>query len=86
MTDAVKRLNEAMFDIKDKTRINAELWNPLALAICDVTDEIDRLRNAIYEYAEHVLIMEGTDFISSIVDDDLKTLMENICHKDPAKE
>lgn len=59
-------------------------FSPEAELCSLMADEIERLRNAIYDYAEHVLIMEGTDFISSIVDDDLRKLMERICHSDPA--
>ena len=47
MTDVVEELNGAMFCIKNKTRISADLWNPLAIAICEATDEIERMRWAL---------------------------------------
>ena len=59
MTDIIERLNDAMFDIKDKTRISPDLWNPLGLAICDATDEIKRLRAALklmIPHVEHMVI------------------------------
>lgn len=59
MTDVVERLNEAMFDIKDRTRINPDLWNPLALAICDATDEIKRLRTENQELKLQYLSDQG---------------------------
>jgi hypothetical protein len=47
MTDIVEELNRAMFCIKDETRISADLWMPLAIAICEATDEIKRMRWAL---------------------------------------
>lgn len=73
-------MNEAADEIERLRALN-DAWK---LTTDDLLGIIERLRNAIYKYAEHVLIMEGTDFISSITDEDLKKLMESICHEDPA--
>lgn len=47
MKEARHKAVETLFDIKDKTRISANLWNPHALAVLDLADQYDRLREAL---------------------------------------
>lgn len=75
-TESVDKLKA---EIERLRALNNE-WKLITDNLCEI---IERLRNAIYKYAEHVLIMEGTDFISGIADEDLKKLIESICYEEP---
>lgn len=77
MSDALRQLHAAA-NVLAESGLRTVKTNDLCIAVYGAIDEITRLREAIEEYVNTVVEMEGVTFVEQMKNAELRAVIESI--------